>query len=358
MKSFTLLLFLWSFLCIFVAGNENNNEQSNIDDVIVKWNAEEAKCDPDVCDGARLKEIPGFDQMVVAGAIKDMRLYDSKRLKTCLKGKNIVLIGDNLLKETTHDFIYLLSGLLDNSTLYQQYYSTFVSRKKGSKTQSEPRKTMTIRVKNYVSTTVQHYGLRLTATVPSQNIQITFRHNGGVKTLDEGSHGDPYDGGILAMTQGSMREELFCLVGISSDPKAPSKSLKEGCKKPDVVIFQSAHHDLSRWEDVVRQIPQLMVQLREAKERGTKVFWKATTEDGEKSSIIEYLNLVARFETRSQGLKYIDSPAAALYFNKFHNSSHFLSKQGGPHFGALSHFKQDELTYTSWMTQYILNQIC
>lgn len=358
MKAFYLvavpvLLSFFNFFCV------SGNDESSIEKMIVTWNAKEAKCEPDVCDGARLKEIPGFDKMVVAGAIKDMRLYDSKRLRACFKGKNIVLVGDNLLKETTHDFIYLLSGLLDNSTLYQQYYSTFVSRKKGSKTQSEPRKTMNIRVKNYVNTTVQHFGLRLTATVPSQNIQITFRHNGGVKSVEDHNDGGGA-GGILAMMGTTMKEELYCLLGVapSVGPNEPSRPLKASCKRPDLVIFQSAHHDLSNWEDVVRQTPQLMIWLRQAKEQGTKVYWKATTEDGDKASIIEYLNLVARFETRTQGLKYIDSPAAAMYFNKFHNSSQFLSDVGGPHFGALSHFKRDELTYTSWMTQYILNQIC
>lgn len=348
-----VILFVSNILnYLFVFGND----ETEIEKMIVNWNIYELKCEPDVCDGARLKEIPGFDKMVIAGAIKDMRLYDSKRLKTCFKEKNIVLVGDNLLKETAHDFIYLLSGLLDNSTLYREYYSTFVSRKKGSKSQSEPRKVMNLRVKNYVNTTIQHFGLRLTATVPSQSIQITFRHNGGVKSIDDRS-----EGGILAMMGSNMVEEMFCLLGAappSQDPKAPPKAPKAGCKKPDIVIFQSAHHDLSHWEDVVRQTPQLMVWLRQAKERGTKVFWKATTEDGDKSSIIEYLNLVARFETRTQGLKYIDTPAAALYFNKFHNSTKFMSEQGGPHFGALSHFKRDKLTYTSWMTQYILNQIC
>ena len=40
-----------------------------------------------------------------------MELYDADRVRGCLEGKHIVLLGDSTMSETVHDLVLLVSGL-------------------------------------------------------------------------------------------------------------------------------------------------------------------------------------------------------------------------------------------------------
>ena len=40
-----------------------------------------------------------------------MELFDTDRIRGCLEGKHIVLLGDSTMSETVHDLVLLVSGL-------------------------------------------------------------------------------------------------------------------------------------------------------------------------------------------------------------------------------------------------------
>ena len=40
-----------------------------------------------------------------------MELFDADRVRGCLEGKHIVLLGDSTMSETVHDLVLLVSGL-------------------------------------------------------------------------------------------------------------------------------------------------------------------------------------------------------------------------------------------------------
>ncbi len=40
-----------------------------------------------------------------------MELFDADRVRVCLEGKHIVLLGDSTMSETVHDLVLLISGL-------------------------------------------------------------------------------------------------------------------------------------------------------------------------------------------------------------------------------------------------------
>ena len=170
-------------------------------------------------------------------------------------------------------------------------------------------------------------------------MHLIFRHVGGGKSFNDNN------GGIAGTLRGQLLTDFSCLLGIL--PK---------CVKPDIFVFQSCYSDLTQWESALRLVSTLMQRIR--KQKGSRVFWKGNPELGSQSNIIEFLNLVARFESRIQGVRYIDTQAASQYFQNYMNISQFISHGIETHMGTLRHYNTSDLTLSSWMTQFLLNEIC
>ena len=96
----------------------------------MRWDSLARKCEPDVCYGSNLLEVPGYDGFVTKDVVEDVVIYDTNRTRQCFKNKYIVLIGDSSVSELTHDFVILLNRLAtDDDAAFRQYLDCCVSHK-------------------------------------------------------------------------------------------------------------------------------------------------------------------------------------------------------------------------------------
>lgn len=85
----------------------------------LQWSAESATCDPDVCGGVALPDIPGFDDGGTPAKLAcSLRhgLLDTRRARQCLANKRVLLMGDSTMVELAHDLNMLLAGLGGNAS--------------------------------------------------------------------------------------------------------------------------------------------------------------------------------------------------------------------------------------------------
>lgn len=100
-------------------------------DQTLRWSAQRSQCDPDVCNGARLSDIPGFLGGVPAQLACSLQhgLFDTRRARRCLADKRLLMLGDSTFVEQMHDLVMLLGGLGGNQAALdgvQQMPRTFM----------------------------------------------------------------------------------------------------------------------------------------------------------------------------------------------------------------------------------------
>lgn len=97
----------------------------------MRWDTLTRKCEPDVCSGSNLLEVPGYDGFITKDIVEDVVvIYDTNRTRQCFQNKYIVLIGDSTVSELTHDLIILLNRLAtDDIAAFQRYLDCCVSHK-------------------------------------------------------------------------------------------------------------------------------------------------------------------------------------------------------------------------------------
>lgn len=317
----------------------------------VSWDEINNQCIPEICKGSKLTDIIGFDKKISADLLNLITIYDAKALETALKNKRILFLGDLTLKESFNDIIYILSGLNNNVTLRHEYTERMVTPDHSIKYKSQR-----IHLRGYPKIFVENIGKdgyayrNTTAHLSELNTVLRYRYLGG------GANMAGTKGGVVSLNEPEMSQELSCLFGTSQS---------SNCPKPDIMVIQSAHQDINHWELSAVALNQAISRLVQARKSGVQTYWKssmgASTES--QASILEYLNLVAKYECKLQGLRFIDAAMAATLFDKYHNSSLLLpaSERGVSrnftHAGLARHTAHLDATYDSWMTQYILNYI-
>ena len=94
------------------------------------WDHLAQKCEPDVCSGKNLLEVPGYNGFITKDIVEDVVIYDTNRTRQCFQNKYVVLIGDSSVSELMHDFVILLNRLAtDNDAAFRQYLDCCVSHK-------------------------------------------------------------------------------------------------------------------------------------------------------------------------------------------------------------------------------------
>jgi len=318
----------------------------------VSWDNSTNQCIPNICKGSKLTDIIGFDQKISADLVNLITLYDAKALETNLKNKYILFLGDNSLKETFNDIIFIISGLNNNATLRHEYFERMVTPDHNIKYKSQR-----IHLRGYPKVFVENIGKEgyayrnTTVQLSELNSVLRYRYFGGGSNL-VGSKG-----GVVTMNEQEMSSELNCLFGNGNQ--------HSHCPRPDIMIIQSAHQDVGHWELSAVALNQAMGRLVQVRKSGVQTYWKSSIGASSESqaSVLEYLNLVAKYECKLQGLRFIDAAMAATLFDKYHNSSLLLpaSERGVTrnftHAGLVRHSAHLDATYDSWMTQYVLNYI-
>ena len=171
------------------------------------------------CYGTDITTIPYMVNHVSWTFMQKYELYDSRKLRYCLKGKRVVLLGDSTMGETFHDFSIVLSGIGKvRSDLDEYIYQAAIKSEK-------EREFWTYPLPNDVNLNYYCCRRNLTLEMTSSDIEIAYRFIGNpVLTRN--------DYGVKTLLDEGIQEELYCILG-----------LLPGCPVPDVVIINSGLHD-------------------------------------------------------------------------------------------------------------------
>lgn len=303
---------------------------------IVRWDASSQTCTPEVCDDAHLEDIPAYPNQIPDILLENRYLLDARRLSTCFQNKLIVYMGDSTSTETVSEIALLLGGIATtNPQATQEYISWGVWSLTNQKT------SYIINNTNYPSVHVSWTTNRrnMTVSVPGKNFTIRQRFNGGGYDLQDNFVG------ISGMTAPDMQDELYCLLG---EPLS-------GCRMPDIFIFQSGHHDVDKMSEYKLNLPILMRLFRRAKDRGTDVYWKSTPES-EHAEIVAKLNMMAFYAAQKENIRFINMSIATIEFSDVVDVTKFTKFR--PHIGLIANKGHNNLLYSSFMTQYLLRQVC
>ena len=156
----------------------------------------------------------------------------------------------------------------------------------------------------------------------------------------------------IGMLYEDVWEEYKCLLG---DPTTL-------CRQPDIAVFKSGHHDIYHIPESLVALPIIMTLLREAKDRGTKIFWLSTT-SFHRSHILDELNRAARRLCTEYGIQYIDTDIIARKYNhtkglRGHPFTNMIYKEYTSHIGSIRFKRKHELMLSSYMTQNLLHHLC
>lgn len=361
---------------------------------VIQWNYDTHQCNPkDTCKGAKLIDIPGFDSKISTGLLKNIELFDSLKIRSCFQNKYILFLGDHMLRETLHDIITILTGLNHNASAYKNYRNRFSNKHKDShdvatkksvkidttttttdasisneKVDSDLNTYIThAAVSGYPSVEFHQHGTHMTiSTIPSSSLITTLDGNKLHINDCNITFGFLNHGVIRSDTDNDrLRDNLrntdsrLCLV---------KDNITDMCRQPDKLVAQLSSHNGEKelWEKVVSYLPAIMTLLREHRDKGVDVFFKGTIEQGIHKSRIEYINLVAMYHSLNKDINYMDIPAVTSLFNRHFNiatnstssinmKAHFNSHDRS---GVLRQYKKDAVTYTNWITQYVLNYLC
>ena len=86
------------------------------------WNVQAQKCEPDVCSGSNLLEIPGYDGFTTTDIVEGSTIYDTNIVRQCFTNKYVVLLGDSSVEELMHDLVVLLNRLGNDNKLLGTYF--------------------------------------------------------------------------------------------------------------------------------------------------------------------------------------------------------------------------------------------
>jgi hypothetical protein len=110
----------------------------------------------------------------------------------------------------------------------------------------------------------------------------------------------------------------------------------------------------------------MMKLLRAAKERGSAVYWKASTDpdhDEFHEDQMRWINAVAAHHASNQGIIFINTSAASDIYKQYHSIDHYRVHIGAVLYASKEYARLNPgipktMMYSSWMTQYILRHIC
>ncbi|CAL8465894.1 g5430 [Coccomyxa elongata] len=77
----------------------------------VRWLPDQQECEPDVCNGLHLGDVPDASGHMPLALFCSLNLHDTALALTHLKGKYIVMFGDSTMEENMYDLVLLISGI-------------------------------------------------------------------------------------------------------------------------------------------------------------------------------------------------------------------------------------------------------
>lgn len=192
------------------------------------------------------------------------------RVRECLSGRRLLLLGDSTMEESMHDLILMLSGKILQKDAIEGYMrsATRIGWQPGASTSSW---FMNVSESNDVSDGIRNeeemqpfnmkvafepHQRRMKADLPELNIHLSNRFTGH-HILNDNLEG------VRAFSHADFQSELRCLLGENDE-----------CPKPDLIIVNSGIHDQNILTgDYLQGVGELAKRL---KSLGATVIWKGT----------------------------------------------------------------------------------
>lgn len=334
--------------------SERNKNKRRLEDIVqiqettVRWDNVNKVCIPDICKGKHLDDIPSFDGYISNQLLKDAfasnnTLFDKKDIQKCFQNKKVVFFGDSTMTEITHALFYAMTGIFRSE--HHEEMNSYVRHTVQKVLHQEFDEHFSFEGIPDFYVTVGIYGHRnFSLHVPALKTDIYCQFNGGGVDLNHNF------GGIKEMVK-TMPQDFLCFLGNGN------------CPVPDIIVYQSGHHDVNDWRGTIEVMPKMFQLLSDAKKRGTKVYWKSSSDnyhEPHQDAIVNVINQAAELLSYDYGISYINIDIARDMFAKYDNTIDYLEGSVGPHSGLIggNNHPDHPLTYLMWKVLYILNDIC
>ena len=347
------------FLLVFCSSTRSDkyDHLPHRDDVIY-W--KDGYCHPkEACQGVDIRTIPYILEHVTPAFVtfRNHKLYDQARTETCLRDRNILILGDSVSEELVFDIGTLLSGI----GKYPDDFDKFIINKAGD---MDPTLTnITLKIPNSKLSIRFDHGRRNVTLIDSwAHVRVRHRFTGH-------AHLSGNDLGIQTFFRPEFQEELDCLLGFSDD--------HINCPKPDTIIFNSGLHDPrgnafynNAFEDSLVKLVKMWKQRYASLRKGNVNFiFKGNTglgpEDGPK---MEKLNEISERVMNYFDLSFVDISNVTAYVPRFSKYLKYpfgglrMYTPEGVHFGTIarhSHGANEGIgTISMLITQCILQELC
>ena len=319
------------------------------DDETVNWVAETNTCEPHICGGANITQIPDFSghlpRKILLSTImgtQATKLYDSMSTRTCFSGKRLIFFGDSTMEESLHDIAILISGIggdRDAVLTYFQDSYTYTPKTINLPSQVEVRlqcvncwhshRIMEISVKDDPGFLISHF---------YTGAKLMSKHGGGVDAL------------------------IYNIVTRWSS-----------IQSYDVVVLNSAEHDYllgelymaQQYVSKVRELFEIINNLTSNITKPIKFIWKGISVDAHPLNLRKQFSVELQHFYENEAMAVIRNISSYVFFA---NTSHGLSQlppipaniPQGPHIGQSAHYQAHpfSLLWTSMSTQVLMNSIC
>ncbi|MEW5306138.1 MAG: hypothetical protein WDW36_008627 [Sanguina aurantia] len=342
---------------------------------IVRWDAKARRCRPNVCGGAVLTDIRDLNGKASVRNLCAGPLFDSKRTLKCLKGKNVLFLGDSTLQEQVMDIAALLSELTYNETGFRSFVTTMATYIHGY---TSPTYDLPLGVSLNFHSGNHSWGRDFIVRHAPHNTTIRFRFTGHHK-LDQNHEGissflnpdllTEFACELAALPSPLMKcNPLDALVCNSGQHDASSQVIPAGLHVPwfnmyldSVLALLSPHQAASKLAEAAIKSPN----KGGAKARATpfKVIWRGNTLclGSAKGAILSDLDQVARAKVSAVGIPFLETAAvmrstpgfpACCTHDGIHIGSHEYMKYNK------RHNKPNEFTASSLVTNMVLRSMC
>ena len=336
--------------------------KSELPQSFVTRDESEFSCDPPLCNGSNLSDIPYADGRLPVSVAVELKLYDTQSIRQRLANKCVVLLGDSTMQETAHDLIILLSGIGNNHALLQDYLRQ-ATRQDGFSKVCVPLKSSDVRDLEFVplqqdmadcddGVEVHFYGnhRNMSVYIHSLGFGLRTRYTGHHLLTENG-------GGIQTFFVDDFQAELEQLVSRACNGKST-----------DILIVNTGHHDfagklraykrherLNEHEEFADLLFKFGARLGALARTGIKVVWKENY--GGLAEKDPWLDNFAHLVMTRQKVLFVDCKTIVDRFLRYFDKACFTYDD--VHYGALSFFHSESksILLSSMVTQRVLGAV-
>ena len=283
-------------------------------------------------------------------------LYDTEKIRKCLKGKNILVLGDSVSEEMVFDMATLISGI---GKYHEDFNDVIIEKGGGVDYRSD---NVVLKIPKSHTTLYFNHGRR-NSTLYDEEDDIYIRHRfTGHQRVSANKMG------MQTFFEDAFDKELDCLLGFTNDDK--------NCPKPDTIIFNSGLHDPQETEQDFDKFGDLLSQLIKnwkseyvnLHKGNIDFIFKGNLDMGTDKLALTRLNEISIQIMKHFGLAYVDISNVTSYVPRY--NKRMMYPQGGTrmytpdghHFGVIARqargAEEGIGTVSMLITQLVIQELC